>query len=133
MNLKLSDSQISLVCRELLATQPTLSGRALRVELHRRFGSVGKKDRVYAVWRSLRAERAARSQVLQGCADLEVELEEARGQITALESALFDAEQRATRSEERERAHQDRWANEIYELREEVRQLRKAASEPQRI
>jgi hypothetical protein len=44
--------------------------------------------------------------------------------VGSLQAALLDAEQRAARSEERERLHQDRWAMEIYRLREELRAAR---------
>ena len=55
MNRKLTDRQITAVCRELLARDPATSGRALRAELKKRFDSPGKTDRVFAVWRTLRA------------------------------------------------------------------------------
>ena len=124
VNLKLSDSEITSVCRELLVRDPTVSGRALRSELKRRLGSAGRKDRVYGLWRALRAEYAAQSAKATEIVELEAQLFEARQQIAVLEMSLFDTEQRALRSEERERTHQDRWANEMYELRAEVQRLR---------
>jgi hypothetical protein len=123
VNQKLSNAQITSVCRELLTSHPGVTGSALRIELRRRFGSAGKKDRVYALWRSLRSEPIAGHEVPPDQAELEAQLNEARRQIAQLETALFDAEQRAARAEERERIHQDRWANEIYELRKQMRQL----------
>jgi hypothetical protein len=122
MNLKLSEGQISTVCHELLCERPALSGRALREELKRRYGSAGKKDRVYALWRSIRASASIAPAVpLAGEDELNQQLADARRQIELLETSLFDMEQRALRAEAREQLHQDRWANEIHELREALR------------
>jgi len=94
----------------------------MRSALRLRFRSPGKTDRVYAIWRAIRAEQPTSLLSLETAA-LEAQLKEALQRVAHLETALFDAEQRAARSEERERIHQDRWAKEIYELREHLRQL----------
>jgi hypothetical protein len=122
VNLKISDNQLQRACREMLTRDAAISGRALRAQLLQRFGSAGKKDRVYAVWRALRAEFEAPAGspdmiVLQGA------LQAAQQKIVDLEAALINADHRAAIAEERERIHQDRWANEIHQLREQVRRL----------
>lgn len=124
VNRKLTDRQITTVCRELLAQDPATSGRAVRAELKRRFKSTGKTDRVFAVWRALRDEAS-----LGMARDLRV-VEAFRRQVAELEAqrresalARETAEQRALLSEAREIAHQDRWAHEIHALRAEVRRL----------
>ena len=123
MNRKLTDRQITAVCREMFVADPTASGRALRAELKRRYGSSGKTDRVFAVWRSLRgaaqptsATDAATETLRRQVADLEARVRDAN-------LARESAEQRALLSEAREIAHQNRWANEIHDLRNEVRRL----------
>ena len=121
---KLTDQQIIAVCRELFAADPTSSGRALRAELKRRYGRAGKTDRVFAAWRMLRNETAIKT---PGDAAL---VDELKRQVVDLGTRLNDAdlaresaEQRALLSEAREIAHQNRWANEIHDLRNEVRRL----------
>jgi hypothetical protein len=121
VNLKISTGELLRTCRAVLAARPQISGRALRRELLARLGSAGKKDRVYAVWRALRLEM---QEPAPDVSTLEAQLQEARQQVASLQAALLDAEQRAARSEERERLHQDRWAMEIYRLREELRAAR---------
>jgi hypothetical protein len=123
MNRKLLDGQIRSVYEDLLGQGGSISGRQLRAELTRRFGSGGKKDRVYALWRSWgdRESRAGESRSADLGA-LEASLADARRQIGLLETALFEAEQRALRAEERERIHQDHWAQEIDRLRQQVQQ-----------
>jgi hypothetical protein len=79
---------------------------------------------VYAVWRSIRAEIESRYSGAAEPSLLGLEIIRAREQITTLETALFDAENRALRAEERERAHQDRWAAEIHELRRQLQHQR---------
>jgi DNA repair exonuclease SbcCD ATPase subunit len=124
MNRKLTDRQITVVCRELLARDPATSGRAVRAELKHRFDSPGKTDRVFAVWRTLRTDSAS-----SAARDTRV-IEGLKHQVAELEARIHDAElareaaaQRAFLSEAREIAHQDRWAHEIHTLRAEVRRL----------
>lgn len=121
MNLKLTDRQITGVCRELLAKDPDTSGRALRLALKQRFGASGKSDRVFAVWRALRS--AAAGEGSRASEWLQRQLAELHARLRDEEIAHESAEQRALLSEAREVAHQDRWAHEIHTLRAEVRRL----------
>lgn len=108
MTLKLSDRQIEILCLEVLAREEAPSGRLLRRALRERYGAVGRTDRVYAVWRQLSRGENAPSAVT----------DEERNRWAARIAA---AEQRARLAEEREIKHQDRWASEVYELREQLR------------
>ena len=129
VNLKLTDREILSVCRELVARDPDTSGRAVRAELKRRHGSAGNTDRVFAMWRSIRAEAG------EGAAVGSESLEKLRRQVVALQARLAEeglareaAEQRAFLSESRELTHQTRWAREVDALRSEVRELTAAAA-----
>ena len=51
VNHRLPEARIRSTCRELLATHGSVSGRRLREELRRRFGAVGKTERVFRIWR----------------------------------------------------------------------------------
>jgi hypothetical protein len=108
MALKLTDGQIETVCREVLAREDSPTWRLLRRSLRDRYGAVGRTDRVYAVWRQL-----SRGENVPGTVT-----DEERNRWTARIAA---AEQRAQLAEEREIKHQDRWASEVYELREQLR------------
>jgi len=123
MNRKLSDAEIITTCRELFASNDALTGRALRAEVRRRFGFAGRTDRVFAIWRSIRDERPLGSGHSQQGEDMQARLVAAEGRVRALESERDRAEERARRSEARELAHQDRWANEIHELRAAARRV----------
>jgi len=106
--LKLSDGQIERVCREVLARDAMPSGRALRRALRERYGAAGRTERVFAVWRRLSSTSP----------DAVPVTDEERQRWMARIAA---AEERARLAEERETMHQDRWATEIYELREQLR------------
>ena len=108
MPLKLTDAQIELLCREVLAREEVPSGRSLRRALRERYGAVGRTNRVYMIWRRLTLGTAGGSPVT----DTE------RNRWTARIAA---AEQRAQLAEEREIKHQDRWAGEVHALREQLR------------
>lgn len=124
VNRKLTDRQITTVCRELLSQDPATSGRAVRAELKRRFQSTGKTDRVFAVWRALRDETTLGSEGdVRVIAALRCRIAELEAQRREGALARETAEQRALLSEAREIAHQDRWAHEIHTLRAEVRRL----------
>lgn len=108
MTARLSDRQIEMLCREVLAREASPSGRSLRRALRERYGAVGRTDRVYAIWRGLTGG------------------ENSSGAVTDVERnrwlvRLAAAEERVRLAEEREIKHQDRWANELYELREQLR------------
>ena len=108
MPLRLTDAQIEQVCRELLARESAPSGRFLRRALHERYGAVGRTDRIYAIWRRLNA---------RGTPSIPVTDAERRRWMVRIAAA----EDRARLAEERETEHQDRWANEVHELREQLR------------
>ena len=121
MNLKLTDQDIEQTWRALIARQPRVSGRQLRQALKAQFGTMGRTDRVFAIWRQLkeqhqRSTRDPPTAVERRLADAERAAAEAR-------AAQQAAERRAELAEERERVHQERWANEIYELRAQVQRL----------
>jgi len=117
------DHHIRDTCRELMAAG-RVSGRALRRALRERYGSVGKTDRVFRVWReeTERKSDASRPQLPTDIAELQRRL------IVAEEAAKKNLA-RAERAELRERAHQDRWAVEVDRLRQEVRAQPRYAAE----
>ncbi|HEY6451448.1 MAG TPA: hypothetical protein VIX87_02495 [Steroidobacteraceae bacterium] len=121
MNCKLTDAQIVDTWQRLGGPASKVSGRALRFALKQQYGAAGKTERVFALWRSLRAP-AAPPQPLSAALEGELRLAE-QGRAAALEER-DRAISRAQRSEARELAHQDRWANEIYALRESLEQLK---------
>jgi len=108
MPVKLTDGQIELLCREVLARETTPSGRLLRRALRERYGVVGRTTRIYAIWRRLTVG------------------ENSAGAVTDAERhgwtvRLAAAEERVRLAEEREIKHQDRWAGELHALREQLR------------
>jgi hypothetical protein len=113
MNRKLTDQQITATFQDLTANSQRVSGRALRAALRRRFGAAGKTDRVFALYRQLQAPSAEPTDMRRLCE-----------RIADQDQLLAAALSRAERSEAREIAHQDRWANEIHELRRLVEQLK---------
>src|ERR1700675_839866 len=134
MNRRLSNFQIRTTCRALLTTRSTISGRQLRRELLERFGAGGKTERVFQIWREAMAERT-RAAVIGA---LPTDVAELQRRLTAAESQAAANLKRAELAEYREQAHQDHWAMEIDNLREELRTLRenqegKGASKPFRV
>ena len=120
MNRKLTDAQVASTYAALAASGRSVSGRALRAELRQRYGAVGKTARIFDLCKILRAPPISESAAI---AELRQQLNSAeRARAAALEDR--DRERaRAERSELREIAHQDRWANEIHELRRQVAEL----------
>jgi hypothetical protein len=108
MPVKLTDGQIELLCREMLAQEALPSGRLLRRALRARYGAVGRTDRIYAIWRRLYGGDNPQGAV--------TDPERHRWTVR-----IAAAEERARLAEEREIKHQDRWASELYELREQLR------------
>jgi hypothetical protein len=108
MPAKLTDGQIEMLCREVLSREAAPSGRFLRRALRERFGAVGRTDRVYAIWRRLTAGDNGVSPV--------TDVERHRWMVR-----IAAAEERVRLAEEREIKHQDRWANELHALREQLR------------
>ena len=117
MNRRLSETRIRVTCRELFASQERVSGRALCAELRRRFGAVGKTERVFAIWREELGTRLAPVDAAKEDATV-AELER---RLAAAETAAAENLGRAERAELRERAHQEKWAMEVDKLREHVR------------
>ena len=117
MNRKLTDEQIVATFRDLSARNNHVSGRSLRAALREQFGAAGKTDRIFALYRALKAPPSAEP----------VDVLDLRQRIAEQEQLLTAALNRAERSEAREIAHQDRWANEIHELRQRVEQLKSDA------
>jgi Plasmid replication region DNA-binding N-term len=119
MNLRLSEDRIHSACRELLAKQDRISGRALCVELRKRFGAVGKTERVFKIWRE---ETIAKANATAPAAAASVV--ELQRRLAAAEAAAAENLARAERAEYREQAHQEKWAVEVDRLRMEVKRLR---------
>jgi hypothetical protein len=113
MNRRLSEPRIRAICRELLRSEGKVSGRRLCQELRRRFGAVGKTERVFAIWR----EEVAAKAVPVDVADL-------KQRLAAADAAAAENLARAERAEYREQAHQDKWAMEVDRLRQEIRAMR---------
>jgi hypothetical protein len=113
MNCRLSETRIRVTCRELLRSEGRVSGRRLCQELRRRFGAVGKTERVFAIWR----EEVAAKAVPVDVADL-------KRRLTVADAAAAENLARAERAEFREQAHQDKWAMEVDRLRQEIKAMR---------
>ena len=118
----LTDHDIeSCIQRLSKAGEGTLTARELRAELRRRFGHCGNSVRVHAMLKAANPNARPR---IEGSAQSQQEV---------LETARAEAahwKQRAELASERERIHQDKWANEIHQLRETVRQLKQAVPSP---
>src|SRR5579872_5419847 len=115
MNRRLSEARVRATCRELLAKTGRVSGRALSAELRRRFGAVGKTERISAIWR----DEVAAALVPGGGVEL-------KRRLAAAEARAADNLKRAELAEYREQAHQDKWAMEVDRLRSEVSALKSA-------
>jgi hypothetical protein len=111
---KLSGFQIEEIIDELRSRVSVLTGTMVRAELQRRFGVRAGTERIY---RMLRAPSPTPAPPLQTSRSEERMLE--------LEKALAAALKRAELAEHREQAHQDKWALELHELRNEVQRLRR--------
>jgi len=118
------DHHIRETCRELMAAGGRVSGRALRRALRERYGSAGKTDRVFRVWReeTERKSAAARPQ-------LPTDIAELQRRLVMAEAAAKENLARAERAELREEAHQDRWAMEVDRLRQAVQAQPRYAAE----
>lgn len=123
MNRKLTDQDIESTWRTLEARFGRVSGRQLREALRARFGTPGRTDRVFGLWRIL-SEQQRRAALQPSVAELLQRMEAAEALAREALQAKAAAEARADLAESREIAHQDRWAHEIYELRQEVERLK---------
>jgi hypothetical protein len=114
---RLPDAAILALIDELRSERTALTGMALRAELRRRHGTPGGVSRIY---RLLASSRRAPPQPTPPpplpAAALDTD-------TTRLQQKLAEALERADLAEHREQTHQDRWANEIAELRAQVAQL----------
>jgi hypothetical protein len=119
VNRKLTDQAIEATWRTLISQHGQVSGRQLREELRRRFGTPGRTERVFEIWRAL-SERQRRAALEPSVAELLQRMEAAEAATLEALRAKAAAEARAELAESREIAHQDRWAHEIYELRQEL-------------
>ena len=113
MNLRLSEQRIRSTCRELIRMKGTVSGRQLCEELRKRFGAVGKTERVFAIWREE-----------VGLAGVAPDIAQLRARLAVAEAQAAENLARAERAEFREQAHQDKWAVEIDRLRQELKAAR---------
>ena len=118
------DSHIRSTCCELLAAGGRVSGRTLRKTLLQRYGASGKTDRIFRIWREeiTRHSELTRPQPPADIAQLQ-------GRLAAAEQRAAESIARAERAEVREMAHQDRWAMEVDQLRQEVRNQPRYAAE----
>jgi hypothetical protein len=112
------------VCRELLRGGQPVSHRDLRQVLRERFGATGKTARVLRIWReeSERVAAAKRPDVRpQNVQMLSVDVRELQERLIQAEAQAGEFRVRAELAELREQSHQERWALEIDQLREELR------------
>jgi hypothetical protein len=121
MNRKLSDEQITTTFEALRTAGQNISVRAVRAALRERFGAAGKSERVFALCRALRQPAVREPELIEHLRCALLQAEQSR---TVAQQERDQALDRAQRSEARELAHQDRWANEIHLLRENVVQLK---------
>ena len=117
MNHRLSEARIRGTCRELISKGGRVSGRALCAELRRRFGAVGKTERVFQIWREETTAKGSQGAITAVSADLA----ELQRRLATAEAAAAENLARAERAEYREQAHQDKWAMEVDGLRSQVR------------
>ena len=115
---RLPDQDILALIEELRGRHAVLTGTRLREELERRHGLRGGVTRIYRLLRSATAPAAPATPTLPET--LPTDLQSLRIELAA-------ALERAALAEHREQAHQDRWASEIHELREQARAFREAA------
>jgi hypothetical protein len=110
---QLSDEEVRSTLVTLLQSRAQVSGRSLRRALRARYGAVGRTARVFQIWREMTG----------GSARGEAELSDySKEQLRAGELRVRAAESRAVLAEEREQAHQDKWAVEIHALRQQLAQ-----------
>jgi hypothetical protein len=108
-----SDADLLALIRDLKAGNRKLTGTALREELKRRYGVRCGTQRVY---RLLTAPPTPAAEIAPS---------EAARRIAELIAERDAALARAEIAEFRERAHQDMWANEIHDLRQQVARFRR--------
>jgi hypothetical protein len=113
-----TDEAILTVIRELAVEERLPSGALLRAVLKQRFGSPGGVSRIY---RLLSTARAKPPSIVRQVEPVEV-----------LERELQVMRERAERAEQREVAHQLRWAAEVDQLRLKVKEYEPLAQQASR-
>jgi hypothetical protein len=130
MNQLLTDRAIRLTCRELLQQNAHITGRQLRRALKEKFNASGKTERVFKIWREEAAAREGGAKEGEGTVrSLPSHVAELLRRLTEAEAAATENRLRAERAELREQAHQDRWAAEVDQLRQAVKNQPKYAAE----
>jgi hypothetical protein len=122
MNLQLSDERIRATCRELKRKYGNVSGRQLCAALRARFGAVGKRTRVFRIWREECVPKPAAANL-----ELPANMVLLQTRLEAAEALAKEYLRRAELAEFRERAHQDHWAVEVDRLRQEVAAIKGTA------
>ena len=113
MRRSLSDQTIQAVCRELLAGSRKVTTRQLAEELRHRYGHPGRQERIVRALREAMREPVPSLALPPSENDRVKELAELRKRLEAME-------RRAELAEERERRHQDFWANRFVERVAEI-------------
>lgn len=116
MRLIVGDSEIRGAIERLAGGGARVTTRQLRAELKRSFGHFGNSVRVHRMLQMSRRQQEQR-------ASPEFEFEESLAR--AAQNAA-EWRKRAELAQHRERVHQDKWATEIYELRQALQEARKA-------
>lgn len=122
MNRRLTEFQIRNTCRQLLTRDANLTGRQLRRALKDRFGAVGKTERVFDLWR----EETQKTQIAIAAAALPTDVAELQRRLRIAEATAAENLKRAELAEYRERAHQDHWAMEIDQLKQQLQSQRES-------
>ena len=112
---KLSDTVIAQTCRDLLQTHRRVTVRRVSEELRRRHQASGKNARVARILR----EQSARVAIPSYEGTPEAEIARLQAALREAERQRAEAITRAGLSEERERAHQDLWADRFAERTQE--------------
>ena len=111
---RVSDIEVRALIRELTVESALPAGAAVRRALESRFGSRGGVARIYR----LLAEEGR-----------QLTSQPAPGSVEALQRELQAMRDRAERAEQREEAHQSRWAEEVDRLRRQVAALEPLAQQ----
>jgi hypothetical protein len=120
---KLSDTVIAHTCRELLQAHRRVTVRRVSEELRRRHQASGKNARVARILR----EESARMAIPSYEGNPEAEIARLQAALRESERQRSEAIARAGLSEERERSHQDLWADRFAErMQENDRRLAEA-------
>lgn len=126
--MQLEDTDILSIIKELSARRGRVGLPLLRTTLKERFGASCGTDRLSRLLHQHRTAALEPPRVAALCDPPPLLEPDALTQrVTFLEQALENAKEalakeqaRAERAEAREEAHQDKWANEIYELRQRL-------------